>query len=172
MRRPWGSDVQSLCLLVSRRAMRDIRKSSTRLWFFGCASYWPRLLSATWRHTQLYHREQDIQLVVSDPKAFNNIIVTDQPIFEQTEASMQYVFPFEDRCSSPTREARTCRRSDHQSFLQWVRVFQISRDTYQYYHLSRRSPPEATKIARTRIQRQPHATYDPNFLSARKTGTF
>jgi cytochrome P450 len=30
----------------------------------------------------------DIQLVVSDPKAFNNIIVSDQPIFEQTEASL------------------------------------------------------------------------------------
>jgi hypothetical protein len=39
--------------------------------------------------------EQDIQLVISDPKAFNNIIVKDQAIFEQTEASLRYVFPFE-----------------------------------------------------------------------------
>jgi hypothetical protein len=53
------------------------------------------LLTATWPHTQFYYREQDIQLVVSDPKAFNNIIVKDQPIFEVTEAFLRYVFPFE-----------------------------------------------------------------------------
>jgi hypothetical protein len=95
MSRPLASHVQSLCLLVPRRYIQDIRKSSTRLWFFGCTSYWRRLLTATWPHTQFYHSEQDIQLVVSDPKAFNNIVVKDQHIFEQTEASLKYVFPFE-----------------------------------------------------------------------------
>ena len=34
---------------------------------------------------------QDIQLVVSDPKACNNIVVKDQAIFEETEAFILYV---------------------------------------------------------------------------------
>jgi hypothetical protein len=95
-RRPWASYVQPLlCPLVPRRAIQDIRKSSTCLWFFGCTSSWQTILTDTWPHTQFYHWKQDIQLVVSDPKAFNNIIVKDQPIFEPTEATLRYVFPFE-----------------------------------------------------------------------------
>ncbi len=94
-RRSLASYVQPLCLLVLRRAIQDIRKSSTRLWFFGGTSYCQRLLTATGLHTQCYHWEQDVQLVVSDPKACNNIIVKDQAIFEETEAFLRYVFPLE-----------------------------------------------------------------------------
>jgi hypothetical protein len=36
----------------------------------------------------------------------------------------------------------------------------------------RHSPPDATKIAKPRIQRQPLAGYDPNLPSGHKTGTF
>ncbi len=92
-RRSLASYVQPLCLLVPRRAIQDIRKNCTRLWFFGGTSYCQRLLTATGFHTQCYHWEQDVQLVVSDPKACNNIIVKDQAIFEITEALIQYVFP-------------------------------------------------------------------------------
>ena len=92
MTRPLALYVQRLCLFVPRRAIQDIWKSNTRLRFFRCTSYRRRLLTATWLHTQIYHWEQDIQLVVSDPKAFNNIVVNDQPSFELTEASLQYVF--------------------------------------------------------------------------------
>ncbi len=42
-------------------------------------------------------------------------------------------------------------------------VFKVRVDTHEHYHPLRRSPPEATKIAKPRIQRQPHAIYDPNF---------
>lgn len=37
-------------------------------------------------NNQCHHLEQDIQLVVSDPKACNNIFVKDQNVFEETEA--------------------------------------------------------------------------------------
>jgi hypothetical protein len=40
---------------------------------------------------QCNRREQDIQLVVSDPKACNNIIVKNQAIFEATEVFLLYV---------------------------------------------------------------------------------
>ena len=52
-------------------------------------------LPVRFHHTQCYYWEQDIQLVVSDPKACNNIIVKDQPIFEPTEAFLQYAIPLE-----------------------------------------------------------------------------
>ena len=94
MSRPWATYVQPLCPLLPRGTPQDIRKSSTRLWFFGCTSYWRRLLTAASPHTQICY-EQDIQLVVSDPRALNNIFVKDQPIFELTEAFLQCVFPFE-----------------------------------------------------------------------------
>lgn len=35
--------------------------------------------------------------------------------------------------------------------------------TRELYHLPRRSPPEATKIVKSFIQRQPHAIHDANF---------
>jgi hypothetical protein len=38
--------------------------------------------------TRVYGFLGDIQLVVSDPKALNNIVVNDQPSFEITEASL------------------------------------------------------------------------------------
>ncbi len=96
-RRSLASYVQPLCPPIPRRAIQDIRKSSTRLWFFGGTSYCQRLLTATVTgpHNYVFTGNKDIQLVVSDPKACNNIIVKDQAIFEETEAFLRYVFPLE-----------------------------------------------------------------------------
>ena len=45
-------------------------------------------------NNQCHHLEQDIQLVVSDPKACNNIFVKDQNVFEETEAFLTCVLSF------------------------------------------------------------------------------
>jgi hypothetical protein len=48
--------------------------------------------------SHFYHWEQDIQLVISDPTAFNNIVKDqpkNQPIFELTEPFLRYVSPLE-----------------------------------------------------------------------------
>ena len=52
--------------------------------FFGvCLVTIPRILSSLKKY-------QDIQLVVSDPKACNNIVVKDQAIFEETHSFIEY----------------------------------------------------------------------------------
>src|SRR6266702_755933 len=65
---------------------------------------------------------QDIQLVVSDPKACNNIFIKDQVIFEETDAILRCVFSFPRKtwCCSLTQEARTCRHLVRRSFLRLV----------------------------------------------------
>ena len=59
--------------------------------FFRGRSNWPRLLTTVRPHNRRNYCEQDIQLVVSDPKACNDIIVKDQAIFEETEVFLLYV---------------------------------------------------------------------------------
>jgi hypothetical protein len=51
--------------------------------------------------------EQDVQLVISDPKACNNIVIKDQTIFEETQAFLEYVYSFQSSMTFDTLPYRT-----------------------------------------------------------------
>lgn len=84
MSRSLASPVQPLCPFIPRMAIQDIRKRGARLWFLGGVSDWQRAALQ-----DLIIDVQDIQLVVSDPKACNNIFIKDQIVFEETDAILR-----------------------------------------------------------------------------------
>jgi hypothetical protein len=97
----------SLALLRHRfrqRSLQNIPGPSNPSLFWGhgrhmfnpyAHSFHEGLYKTYGRVARVYGFLGDIQLVISDPKAFNNIIVRDKPIFERPEASLRYVFPFD-----------------------------------------------------------------------------
>jgi cytochrome P450 len=95
------------------------------LWIF-----WGTFRSSNtfWSHYQYRSYEQDIQLVVSDPKACNNIVVKDQSIFEETHAFLECISFFWRICRHDflTRVVQTCRFSVQRSFLRWVRTLSLN----------------------------------------------
>ncbi|KAF8264768.1 cytochrome P450 [Lactarius quietus] len=93
-----------LALIWSRFRQRGLLKipgpsNPSLIWGHWLEMYNPRALSFYERLygtygsvTRVYGFLGDIQLVVSDPKACNNIFVKDQLIFEETEAFLMQVF--------------------------------------------------------------------------------
>jgi hypothetical protein len=65
-----------------------------------------------------------MQLVVSDPKACNNIVIKDPNVFEETRAIVEYVcFSCHDlRHDTLTGIVEICKPSVQRSFPHWVRI--------------------------------------------------
>jgi hypothetical protein len=120
---------------------------STRLRFFWGRSNFSRFLTIVKPHTQHNRCEQDIQLVVSDPKACDNVI---KPFLRKRRIYCTSYIPSVGtgnglccgQCSSPRQEAL---------------CFKYLMLTDWSCHQSRCSPPDTTQIAKSLIQRQSHA---------------
>ena len=86
------------------------------------------------------HDAQDIQLVISDPKACNNIAIKDHchAIFEETQAFLQCVYSFQLTLLLTPFLAERMNRSSVQGSLQhWVgiRISQVSTmDVFEQRH--------------------------------------